>query len=80
VNPIIGRTILLIARWSVLDDVVEVLRLMRLDVRARVGLNALDGRGVRAAFVDRDLLRHAMRLDGSFQEKPRRSVISISTK
>ena len=63
-----------------LDDVVEVLRLAQLDVCAGVGANALDGRRVGTALVDGDLLGHAVPFDGTFEESPRRSEVSVSPK
>ena len=60
--------------------VVEVLRLAQLDVRTGVGAHSLDGRCVGAALVDGALLRHSVQFDGAFEESPRRSVVSVSTK
>ncbi len=62
------------------DDVVEVFRLAQLDVRAGVGTHAPDGRRVGAALVDGDLLGHTVKIDGAFEEAPRRSVVSVSPK
>ncbi len=63
-----------------LDDVVEVLRLAQFDVRAGVGTHPRDGRRVGAALVDGDLLRHTVKIDGAFEEAPRRSVVTVSPK
>jgi hypothetical protein len=57
-KPDIGRTMRLAARWVLLDDVVQVLRMAKLDLNARLGTHALDGRRVRATLVDGDLLGH----------------------
>ena len=62
-----------------LDEVVEVLELTHLDVRAGIGLNALDGRRVGAALVDGDFLGHAVQIDGARQKAPRRSTVSRGT-
>ena len=62
-----------------LDDVVEVLDLTHLDVRAGIGLNALDGRRVGAALVDGDFPGHAVQTDGALQKAPRRSTVSRGT-
>jgi len=59
-----------------LDDVIEVLRLAQLDIGAGVGTQPLDGGRVGAAFINRDLLRHAVQVDGAFEESPRRSLVS----
>ena len=72
-NPFDGAVVLL-------DDIVQVLRLAHLDGQAAVGLNAQNDRCVRTALVDSDLLGHAVKVDGSFQECPRCSVISLGTK
>jgi len=53
-----------------LDSVVEVLRLTQLDGGAGVGTHALDGRVVGAALVDRDLFRHNLQINGTFEESP----------
>jgi len=63
-----------------LDDVVEVFRLAQPDVCAGVGTRALDGRRVGTALVDGDRLRHTVKLDGSLEESPRRSEVSVSPK
>ena len=63
-----------------LDDAVEILRLTQLDVCAGVVSNALDGGGVGAAFVDGDLLRHAVQVHSAFEKLPRRRHVTVSAK
>ena len=63
-----------------LDDVVEVLDLTHLDVRAGVSLNAFDGRRVRTTFVDGDLLGHAVQIDGALQKVPRGGAVPLGAK
>jgi len=53
-----------------LDQIVEVLRLPYLDVRTTVGAHSHDRCRVGAALVDRDLLGHAVPVDGAFEEAP----------
>ena len=60
-----------------LDDVVEILDLRHLDVRAEVGLNALDGSHVGAALVDGDLFGHTVQIDGPLQKTPNSSAVSL---
>ena len=62
------------------DKIVDAGQLAQLDVCARVGAHALDGRRVGTALVDGDLLGHTVKLDGSFKESPRRSEVSVSPK
>jgi hypothetical protein len=59
------------------DDVVEVLRLAHLDGQTAIGLDAHDGGSVGCALVDRDLVGHAVQVDGAFEERPGRGVISF---
>ena len=61
-----------------LDDVVEVLDLTRLDVRAGIGLNALERRHVGAALVDGDFLGRAVQIDGPVQVLPLAGDLDVS--
>ena len=54
-----------------LDQIVEVVRLPQLDVRAAVGAHDDDGRCDDFTLVDRDLLGHALQVDGAFDKTPR---------
>ena len=59
------------------DDVIEIFRLAHLDVRTRVGANALNGRRVGATLVDGYLLGHTVQPDCSLQELPGSGVVSL---
>ena len=65
---------------DLLDSVVEILLLTQLDVNARVVTNALDAGGVGGALVDGDLFRHAVQVDGAFEELPRVRHVTVSAK
>lgn len=62
-----------------LDDIVEVLALTQFDVAVMFGVVALDGRRVRAALVDGDLLRLAVQCYGLFEEAPCGGLITLGS-
>jgi hypothetical protein len=72
-KPSMGR----VRRVTILLDKVQVLRLARLDGHAAVGHQAVDGRGVRAALVDRDLLGHIVQFDRTLEEAPGRCGVAL---
>jgi hypothetical protein len=51
-----------------LDEVVQILGLPQLDGQATVGHQTVDGCGVGAALVYRDLLWHVVPIDGALEE------------
>lgn len=59
-----------------LDDVVEVFALVQQDINAGVRFHPFNGRSVRAALVDGDLLRHVVPVDRSLQKAPSGRQIS----
>lgn len=48
-----------------LDDVVQVLRLTKFNIKAGVSIDALDNCGIGAALVDGDFLGQTMQIDGT---------------
>ena len=67
-KPNIGSDDPLDRTMVVLNDVVQVLDSSKFDVDTAVELNALDGRRVSAAVVDRDLVGQAIEIDGALEE------------
>lgn len=63
---------------SLLDEVVQIPGLAQLDGRAAVGHQAMHGRSVGTALVDRYLLWHVVPIDGTFEESARRGHIAVS--
>ena len=66
-----------------LHRIVEIFDLAQLDVAARVILNALDYRRVRAALADGNFLGHTMKTDRTFQKatgsRREPSIVAISS-
>lgn len=60
-----------------LDDVIEVFALAHQDINAGVRFHAFNGRSVRAALVDGDLLRHVVQVDRPLQEAPGSRQIAL---
>ena len=52
---------------DLLDDVVEVLALAQLDIKASINIDVVDSGCVGAAFVNGDLLWQTMQVDGTLQ-------------
>ena len=60
-----------------LDDVVQVFVLSHQDVNAGVGIHTFNGRCIRAALVDGDLLGQALQVDGTLPKAPSSSQIAL---
>ena len=60
-----------------LDDVVQILRLPQLNIKASVGVDAANGSRVGATLVDRDLLGQTVQIDGALQVAPRRNRCKV---
>ena len=60
-----------------LDDVVQVIVLSHQDVNVGVGLHTFNGRCIRAALVDGDLLGQALQVDGTLPKAPSSGQIAL---
>jgi hypothetical protein len=69
-SPLDGSVILL-------DDVVQVLALPKLDVRAAVGHQCAHGGRIGAALVDGDLLGHIVQVDRALEEAARSGHVTV---
>lgn len=77
-NPIMGLTRRLIARWSCSTMLLRYFRLAQFNGHATVGDQSSHGCGVGAALVNRDLLGDVMQINGSLEESAGRRYIAPS--
>ena len=76
-KPNIGRVRPLDGPMILLDDVVQILGLPKLNGRAAVSDQAAHGRRIGAALVDRDACRHVVQVDRALKETPHRSHVAM---
>lgn len=62
-----------------LDDVVQIFALTQLDIGAGISFDAFNSCRVGAAFVDSDLLREVIQVDGPLQKAPRCSQVPLGS-
>jgi hypothetical protein len=78
-KPSIGRVIRLIARWSLLDDIIEILDVADFDAGFMCCIVAFDRQRVGAALVDGNFLRRATLRNRHAQEAGRRLAVTLGS-